>query len=221
MLSALVTGVVVVVLAALDAHAILEGIPQVAAHCKLKLLLGGAAFLVLGLVGYGLAAATQYATQLKLFSSAPPSWAPILGGVVLVQALRLDYFRPTDVSGIQHAAADRESAYRKCLRIWLNDIYRGLVDRVPEGDPARRLIRRGLAAAYSYPEIAAEFRTWADGRPDVDLLNNWLDHVQKSKLSGPDNKIEMLVRRILIEDLPTGRELATRRAAAIVQLKAF
>lgn len=214
-----VTGVAIVGLAALDAWPILEGAPDVTSYCKRKLAAGAAGFLLLGVFGYWLAAATQYGLQLKAFNGVPPMWIPVVGGIVLVQALRLDYFRPTHMAGVQHAAGDRESVYRKLLRIWLNDVYRGLVTRLPDTE-APMLIRRGLSAAYTYNEMAAEFRTWSDGRANSVELVAWLDGVQRSKYP-ETGKAESLIRRLLLDDLPSARKLATRRAPAIVLLKAF
>jgi hypothetical protein len=215
----ILTGVGVATIAAFDAFAILESVPRVTRYCKLKLLFGGLVFFWIGIGGFAVATVLQYGTGVEFFKAAPPAWAPILGGIAIVQGLRLDYFRPTNIEGVSHAAADKESIYRKVLRIWINDVYRGLVMRLPDKD-ARMLIRRGLAAAYRYTEIAAEFATWADGRDESIELQAWLDQVKRSRYP-ESKKVESLLIRLLRDDLPAGRELAASRAPAIVSLKAF
>jgi hypothetical protein len=151
----------------------------------------------------------------------PPNVALAVVAIVLAQSMRIEALRRPDSQGHSRSPIDRESLYTKAFRMLLSDMYAGFVNRQAEGTSLNMLLGRGLVSTYTMDEMLQEFKTWANSRTDSADLLNWARTVKSSKTQNNHDKAMSLVFRIIMDDIPIARELACRRASAIVVRRAF
>jgi len=219
----LVTPAGVLFLGGLEVREAFESAPEVWLVCKKRLALGAAGLVAWGLACYLSAWLLNHHGGFQLGGGPPPDLAMAIGAIGAAQTARVEALKKTDIHGSPSPPGDRESLYAKFIRMFLADVYRGLVQNLHDPATVAPIVRRGLVAAYELATMSEEFATWAHTRTpqERDTHLSWARAVLANTLASDREKRSSLAQRMIDEDLAAARRLAVRRAPAIVDQRAI
>jgi hypothetical protein len=117
------------------------------------------------------------------------------------------------------ARTARESISTLMSQYFRIDLYRHLIDGMPNPNRQRSRIARGLMATYTADELVHELRNLTIG--DVATRRQWILDLLADPAFGPEGKLEALAQRLLDDAADTAKDCVKEKAEEIIELRAF
>jgi hypothetical protein len=194
-------------------------------HCWRTLLIALLVFAAYGAATYGFLSLVRPAATLQFGGRAAGPGALVLAAVVAAQALRVQGPRKAEIVGSPPSLSDdRESYYARAIRMARCAFYRSLVTHMARDERLSALVLCGLLSAYPLEVVREKFQVWLDRRQppaDHDALTIFLSETANSKKRTERSRAEILLRRLIQEDIGYAVHLAKSRATAIIDQHAL